>query len=220
MPELVFTRLPVANAPISATFRQDFGRGPHRGIDFAVTVGAPVVAPAGGLVVPFANYGNFGGYGAFGLGVCIEHDGTGWYSLYAHLRQRNVEIGDRVKTGDLLGLSGNTGDSTGPHLHWQVCRSTQFPVDISQSADPLSFYHPDQAPEEEEMDAAFRGLFNIAFGDYQRMRDCYRVLAENGFVPVDVVAEHDLNEALSYRFAIAALCTADNRAEAYRALGG
>ena len=54
-----------------------------------------------------------------GLSVVIEHM-PGLYSLYYHLDSMNVKVGDMVKSGDKVGLSGSTGLATGPHLHWEV----------------------------------------------------------------------------------------------------
>jgi hypothetical protein len=104
----------------------------HRGVDYGVPIGTPVYAPAAGDVVPFTNDGSFG------VGVCLRHK-DGWFTLYAHLSRATVSIGQRVGTGDLIGYSGNTGLTTGPHLHWQLCAVSTFPVDISYSRDPLQY---------------------------------------------------------------------------------
>jgi hypothetical protein len=147
MAELVFERHPVdcGESCISGRFGEIYridGRAPypHRGVDYNVRVGTPVFAPAAGVVVPFNNDGSFG------IAVCIDHPGTPWYSLYAHLSSKQVGVGDQVRTGQLLGYSGNTGFVTGPHLHWQVCRSALFPPDISQSTDPLAMLGARPAP--------------------------------------------------------------------------
>lgn len=104
----------------------------HRGVDYAVAIGTPVYAPAAGTVSSFTNDGSFG------TAVCIRHD-DGWYTLYAHLSRAVVNIGDTVVSGQLIGYSGNSGLSTGPHLHWQLCSSPAFPVDIQFSRDPLRY---------------------------------------------------------------------------------
>jgi murein DD-endopeptidase MepM/ murein hydrolase activator NlpD len=142
MTTLVFTRLPVpGGSPITTRFGQVFTlddgiQRTHRGVDFGVPEGTPIVAPAAGWIVDFTNDGSFG------LAVCIEHPGTPWYSLYAHLSRIDVAIGQWVDTGFQLGKSGNTGLSSGPHLHWQVCNTKAFPPDITRSADPLTFLAP------------------------------------------------------------------------------
>ncbi|MDR1696943.1 MAG: peptidoglycan DD-metalloendopeptidase family protein [Rickettsiales bacterium] len=85
----------------------------HRGIDFAGSAGTPLLAVAQGRVT-FA--GEKSGYGKT---VEIEH-GMGFSTLYAHLSKINVERGDMVKSRDVVGLAGNTGRSTGPHLHYEI----------------------------------------------------------------------------------------------------
>jgi murein DD-endopeptidase MepM/ murein hydrolase activator NlpD len=147
MPQLRFSILPVSG-PVTARFGEEIvvaGRARvHRGVDFAVPDGTPVRAPAAGAVVTFFNDGSFG------TAVCLDHEGTPWYSLYAHLSAARVAPGERVAVGDIVGLSGNTGLSTGPHLHWQVCRDTSFPTDISRSANPLDFL--EQSPPDHGVD--------------------------------------------------------------------
>ena len=90
----------------------------HSGIDFRGPIGMPVHATAEGVVVT-AEYS--GGYGNH---VVIDH-GYGHDTLYAHLSAIEVEVGDRVKRGALIGALGNTGRSSGPHLHYEVHRNGQ-----------------------------------------------------------------------------------------------
>ena len=85
----------------------------HYGQDIAVNTGAPIHAPADG-VVKIARY-----MGGFGKSVKINH-GFGYTTFYAHLSKFNVKSGKRIKRGDIIGYSGNTGRSTGPHLHYEV----------------------------------------------------------------------------------------------------
>ncbi|MBE3562869.1 MAG: peptidoglycan DD-metalloendopeptidase family protein [Hydrogenibacillus schlegelii] len=93
----------------------------HEGVDFAHAVGTPVVATAKGTVV-FA--GRDGGYG---LMVEIDHGG-GLSTVYAHLSAIAVRVGETVDKGAVIGRMGNTGRSTGPHLHYEVRRYGR-PVD-------------------------------------------------------------------------------------------
>jgi len=104
---------------ISSPFgtRRSYGGGPmtsyHEGTDFAIPAGTPVYAPADGVVMiaePLAVRGN---------AVVIDH-GWGLYSGYWHLSEFKVTPGQTVKQGDLIALSGNTGLSTGAHLHWDM----------------------------------------------------------------------------------------------------
>jgi murein DD-endopeptidase MepM/ murein hydrolase activator NlpD len=85
----------------------------HCGIDLAVDTGTPVVATADG-VVEFAS--RRGGYGNL---VIVDHL-TGFKTRYAHLSKFEVEVGDYVRRGDIVGLVGMTGTATGPHLHYEV----------------------------------------------------------------------------------------------------
>ena len=91
------------------TGRREF----HKGVDLAARIGTPVRAAAAGRVI-FA--GRLGGYG---LTVIIDHE-NGVSTLYGHLSVISVGPGERVKGGERIGLSGNSGLSTGPHLHFEV----------------------------------------------------------------------------------------------------
>ncbi|WP_459868924.1 peptidoglycan DD-metalloendopeptidase family protein [Halomonas shantousis] len=87
---------------------------PHRGTDFAMHTGTTVVAPADGRVVKAAFQA--GGAGKY---LVIQHD-NGYKTRYMHLSKTLVKVGQRVAMGDRIALSGNTGGSTGPHLHYEV----------------------------------------------------------------------------------------------------
>ncbi len=86
---------------------------PHRGVDFAVPVGTPVLAVGDGEVIVVKGGGAAGNY------VAIRH-GRQYMTRYMHLSKTLVKAGQKVKRGDRIGLSGNTGRSTGPHLHFEV----------------------------------------------------------------------------------------------------
>ncbi|MBW4484988.1 MAG: M23 family metallopeptidase [Tildeniella torsiva UHER 1998/13D] len=90
----------------------------HEGVDFAGPMGKPILATAEGVVVR-ADYN--GGYGNH---VRIDH-GYNYETLYGHLSKLEVNIGDRVKRGDIVGYLGSTGRSSGPHLHYSVYRNGQ-----------------------------------------------------------------------------------------------
>jgi murein DD-endopeptidase MepM/ murein hydrolase activator NlpD len=85
----------------------------HTGQDFAVPVGTPVRAVGDGIVI-LAGCGD-----GFGNQIVIQHP-CGYYTQYAHLSVLEAEPGDRVRAGDRIGLSGTSGNSTGPHLHFEV----------------------------------------------------------------------------------------------------
>ncbi|MEK6575981.1 MAG: M23 family metallopeptidase [Nitrospirota bacterium] len=92
----------------------------HTGLDIAARPDTPVIAPAGGRVM---FEGNDGG---LGKAVRIDH-GYGLQSVYGHLSRTNVKIGQRIKRGSIIGFVGNTGLSTGPHLHYEIIQN-QRPV--------------------------------------------------------------------------------------------
>ncbi len=85
----------------------------HKGIDFRAATGTRVYASKGGRVI-FA--GRKGGYGKI---IGIEHEGN-FTTWYGHLSRIKVKTGQTVNTGKVIGLSGNTGISTGPHLHFEI----------------------------------------------------------------------------------------------------
>ncbi|MGW8556404.1 M23 family metallopeptidase [Streptomyces tubercidicus] len=90
----------------------------HSGQDFVVPSGTAVKAAHAGTVVKAGPYG--GGDGpAYGNAIVIKHD-NGMFTQYAHLSQINVSVGQQVGTGEKIGLSGSTGNSSGPHLHFEV----------------------------------------------------------------------------------------------------
>jgi murein DD-endopeptidase MepM/ murein hydrolase activator NlpD len=99
----------------------------HTGVDIPVDEGTPVLAAGPGKVV-WAGYGIYrGGHDRtdpYGLAVTIRHDfgyqDESLYTLYGHLSEIEVVVGQHVETGELLALSGNTGKVTGPHLHFEV----------------------------------------------------------------------------------------------------
>ena len=85
----------------------------HHGQDITVKSGSPVFAPADGEVKRAYYVGGFGNH------IKIDH-GLGYTTLFAHLSKLNVKHGQKVKRGDIIGLSGNTGRSTAPHLHYEI----------------------------------------------------------------------------------------------------
>jgi murein DD-endopeptidase MepM/ murein hydrolase activator NlpD len=108
--------------PVRGAVNSEFGRRPspwthtpefHGGIDIKAQTGTPVHAPAAGTIIhagPAQDYGN---------AVIIEH-GRDIRTLYGHLSKVAVRPGQKVERGTLLALSGNTGRSSGPHLHYEI----------------------------------------------------------------------------------------------------
>ena len=85
----------------------------HQGQDITVKSGTPIYAPADGIVKRAYYVGGFGNH------IKIQHS-SGYTTLFAHLSKIKVKYGQQVKRGDIIGLTGNTGRSTAPHLHYEI----------------------------------------------------------------------------------------------------
>ena len=112
------SRFGMRGHPVLGGYRQ------HSGVDLAAPTGSPVLATADG-VVSFADW-----RGGYGLLVSVDHGG-GVQTRFAHLSRIMVRPGERVSKGQLVGLVGSTGRSTGSHLHYEVRRN-------GWAVDPLS----------------------------------------------------------------------------------
>ena len=99
--------------------------GRHTGVDFGFHENTPIGATVGGTVQYVKDSGNAG----YGRHVLI-HGADGKYYLYGHMNRPMVSNGQQVVSGQLLGYSGNTGNSTGPHLHYEVRNSSSYGSDI------------------------------------------------------------------------------------------
>ncbi len=88
----------------------------HNGVDLASSLNTPILAAAAGTVIIAREGGWNGGYGSY---VVVSHS-NGTQTLYAHMNHTNVEQGQRVEQGQVLGYMGSTGDSSGVHLHFEV----------------------------------------------------------------------------------------------------
>ncbi|MFF2198734.1 M23 family metallopeptidase [Streptomyces sp. NPDC058157] len=126
---------PVASYTLSATFGKGGSMWAHKhsGQDFAVPVGTPVHAASAGTVVKAGPNG--GGDGpAYGNAIVIKHaDNT--YSQYAHLSKILVQVGQKVTLDQKIALSGNTGNSSGPHLHFEIRTTPNY----GSAIDPVAF---------------------------------------------------------------------------------
>ena len=107
----------------------------HDGIDFTAHTGTPIHATGDGVVVKAEN-----SHGGYGNEVEIDH-GFSYKTKYAHMSKILVKVGQKVKRGQIIGLVGNTGKSTGPHLHYEV-RRNNVPIN------PINFFFRDLSPEE------------------------------------------------------------------------
>jgi len=128
---------PVAKYSLSASFNQAGGMWAHKhsGQDFAVPTGTNVMAAHGGTVVK-AGPNGAGDGPAYGNAVVIKH-ANGTYSQYAHLSRIDVHVGQVVTTGQHIALSGNTGNSSGPHLHFEIRTTPNY----GSAVNPVAFLH-------------------------------------------------------------------------------
>ena len=115
-------RLPLANPAPGHVVTSSFGvradpiigtAALHSGIDFRAPVGMPARVTAAGVVV------KAGWHGGYGRMVEVDH-GQGYATRYGHLNEIDVKVGDKVGAGDVIGQTGSSGRSTGPHLHYEV----------------------------------------------------------------------------------------------------
>ena len=123
--------LPVSGATIGTAYHTAgsmWSSGYHTGVDFVVPTGTPVKAVGAGTVVS-AGWG-----GAYGNQVVIKLN-DGYYAQYAHLSQLSVSAGQSVTAGQQLGLSGATGNVTGPHLHFEIRTTPDYGSDV----DPVAY---------------------------------------------------------------------------------
>lgn len=109
----------------------------HWGLDFSAPKGTEVYATGGG-VVEVVRVNSWG----YGKEIVIDH-GFGYKTRYGHLSKFLIEEGDTVKRGDLIGLVGSTGKSTGSHLHYEVEKG-------DRKVNPIHFFHSDLTPEQYE----------------------------------------------------------------------
>jgi murein DD-endopeptidase MepM/ murein hydrolase activator NlpD len=126
---------PVKKYELSAGYNQDGSHWAHKhsGQDFAVPIGTDVVAAHGGTVVKAG--GNGAGDGpAYGNAIVVKH-ANGTYSQYAHLSRIDVKVGQVVATGQHIARSGNTGNSTGPHLHFEIRKTPNY----GSAVNPVAF---------------------------------------------------------------------------------
>ncbi|UZE28169.1 peptidoglycan DD-metalloendopeptidase family protein [Pseudomonas asplenii] len=106
------------NGPLSSRFgvRRFFNgeeRNPHAGLDFAVPAGTPIKTPAAGKVILTGNY-FFNGNTVF-----VDH-GQGFISMFCHMSKIDVQVGQSLARGAVVGKVGSTGRATGPHMHWNI----------------------------------------------------------------------------------------------------
>jgi murein DD-endopeptidase MepM/ murein hydrolase activator NlpD len=109
--------LPIANGKITTAYKKlgkMWSKGYHTGVDFAVPQGTEIIAVADGKVSN-ANWGK-----SYGTQIVQKIEGQDAWVIYAHLSKSLVKAGDEIKKGQHIGESGNTGNSSGPHLHFEM----------------------------------------------------------------------------------------------------
>lgn len=106
----------------------------HSGIDFTAPIGTPIYATGDGIVAAASSERGYGNR------ILISH-GYGYTTKYAHMSKFKVKKGQRVKRGDVIGLVGNTGASTGPHCHYEVFKNGKV-------INPINFFFNDLTPSE------------------------------------------------------------------------
>jgi murein DD-endopeptidase MepM/ murein hydrolase activator NlpD len=109
----------------------------HTGIDFTASTGTPIYATGNGTIASVEKE-----YRGYGHNVVISH-GYGYQTLYGHMSRITIKPGQKVKRGDIIGYVGNTGTSTGPHLHYEVIKH-------GKKINPVNFFYNDLSPEEYE----------------------------------------------------------------------
>ncbi len=153
---------PVDDVGINQKFGKTVGAeklytsGSHNGVDFKASTGTKIKNALTGTVVGTGNTDLYPGCYSFGKWVMVKHD-NGLSTIYGHLSVISVNSGDRLATGDTIGFSGNTGYSTGPHLHVSVyatqgvriekyvnsvgCKQATLPLaDVKAYLDPLAYF--------------------------------------------------------------------------------
>ncbi|QIN94592.1 tail length tape measure protein [Streptomyces phage Muntaha] len=182
----------------------------HGGMDFAVPTGTTVRAANAGVVTTSADLrgaGN-GGYRSYGRYIVIDHGGKS--TLYAHLNQRYAKAGQRVGAGATIGSSGNTGNSTGPHLHFETRGPGGFPGFNPRSLIPglkvggftlndgLAMLHKNEtvltAPLSEQLKSGIQKIDQGVNNDYNVTIDL-----RGAYVREEVDIEKAVNSALAKR---------------------
>jgi hypothetical protein len=110
---------------------EPFRLKPHTGIDVSMPSGTPLQSAADGIVDRVVDYGSEN----IGQGIIIRlKDGS--QAIYGHMSEIDVKVGQHVNAGDVIGLSGNTGYSTGPHLHFGMMKGGEYIDPLENTLDP------------------------------------------------------------------------------------
>jgi murein DD-endopeptidase MepM/ murein hydrolase activator NlpD len=128
--------LPIRNGKITTAYKKKgkyWSKGYHTGVDFAVPVGTCILAVADGVITK-ANWGK-----SYGVQIVQEIGlrSKKQFCIYAHLSKTLVKPGDKVYKGQHIGESGNTGNSTGPHLHFEVRNNIRWSAGTDLNPQPV-----------------------------------------------------------------------------------
>ncbi|MDD4931521.1 MAG: peptidoglycan DD-metalloendopeptidase family protein [Candidatus Colwellbacteria bacterium] len=126
----------------TAFAKKAYSSGFHNGNDYGMPVGTPLIAAADGKIFAVGNNGKY----QYGKYIVIKHTDN-FFTLYAHMSRQSVSVGESVKKGQVIGYSGNTGYSTGAHLHFGVYQSVELkgfagagPVPVGITMNPADYY--------------------------------------------------------------------------------
>ena len=126
--------VPAQGATLTDCFGTPRVWGYHHGIDYGVPEGTPVTAPMSGMVT-------YAAFSPIGYGNLVVIENHGYQVLLAHNKSIAVHVGQVVMAGQVVAYSGNTGNSTGPHLHFEVRRANEKG---SEAVDPATVFLPGQ----------------------------------------------------------------------------
>jgi len=133
-PTSFICQVPVMPSSLTDCFGSPRKWGYHHGLDFGAVVGTPVRTPIGGKVV-------YAAYSPVGYGNLVVVENQGYQVFLAHNSRVIVFVGQIVRAGDIVAYSGNTGASTGPHLHFEVRKVSP---EGASSYDPATIFLPGQ----------------------------------------------------------------------------
>lgn len=193
--EAVYECMPdLGQYPITWPFAAHGDGYKHAGVDVGTPEGVTLVDPAPGVIVPFTNSEVWWTWPpgtearqvkSFGEAVCIDHGvGRYRYTLIAHCSRLLVAVGDRVRAGQPIAVSGMTGVAAGAHYHMQRGDTTAFPRNLTNNIDPLKYLI-----SEETMESYRWALTNLLERPWWEIVAIYDKLRAAGFFAAVELAE-------------------------------
>ncbi|MBB6444740.1 peptidoglycan DD-metalloendopeptidase family protein [Bacillus benzoevorans] len=186
--------------PSEGVLTDSFGtrNGDHKGIDIAAPIGSPVYAVDEGIVTK-SYYSD-----TYGNVVFVKHD-YGMETVYAHLQERIVQEGVKVAQGDIIGKMGNTGDSSGVHLHFEV-HTKEWTFDKKNAVNPmtaLGYVEVGQAiaaashKQQKAIETSARPHFaEVKTYIVQQGETLFSIARENGMSVTELTELNNLNDSL------------------------